>query len=108
MASPEKDKVLDKIKKLEEMIAKKKALLIREKGRLSEKERKARTRKLIQMGGLAEIAGLAEADSGFLLGYLIKAKDIEESTAEWRGLKSKGDAILEEREEARKKASKTK
>ena len=94
----------EKIKKLEELIAKKKALLVREKGRLSEKERKARTRRLIQIGGLAEIAGLVEADSGFILGYLMRAKEIEESSAEWQGLKSKGDAILKEREAARKKA----
>ena len=96
----------DKIKKLEELIAKKKALLIREKGRLSEKERKVRTRRLIQIGGLAEIAGIIEADSGFILGVLIRAKDIDPDSAEWRGLRSKGDAILKEREAARKKAQK--
>lgn len=92
----------DKVRKLEELIAKKKAELIREKGRLSEKARKDRTRKLIQIGGLAEIAGLTESDPGFLLGYLMKATQIETNSGEWKILKAKGDSVLKEREAARK------
>lgn len=101
-----KEAAAEKIKKLEEQIAKKKAALIREKGRLSEKERKARTRKLIQIGGLAELAGLADAEPGFLLGYLMEAAKVSPDSAEWRRLKAKGDSVLNEREAARKKQSK--
>ena len=97
----------DRIKKLEEQIAKKKAALIREKGRQSEKERKARTRKLIQIGGLAEVAELVDADPGFLLGHLMQAKDISPESGDWKRLKAKGDSVLKEREAARKKQSKT-
>ena len=97
----------DRIKKLEEQIAKKKAALIREKGRQSEKERKARTRKLIQIGGLAEVAELIDADPGFLLGHLMQAKDISPESGDWKRLKAQGDSVLKEREAARKKQSKT-
>ena len=97
----------DRIKKLEEQIAKKKAALIREKGRQSEKERKARTRKLIQIGGLAEVAELVDADPGFLLGHLMQGKDISPESGDWKRLKAKGDSVLKEREAARKKQSKT-
>lgn len=100
-----KEAAAKKIRRLEEQIAKKKAALIREKGRLSEKERKARTRNLIQIGGLAEIAELAESDHGFLLGYLMQAKDISPDSGDWKRLKAKGDSILKEREAARKKQS---
>lgn len=93
----------DKVRKLEELIAKKKAELIREKGRLSQKARKERTRKLIQVGGLAEIAQLGESDPGFLLGCLLKAAQVETDSGEWKILKAKGDSILKEREAARKK-----
>lgn len=94
---------LEKIKKLEEAIAKKKALLIREKGRLTEKDRKARTRKLIEIGALAEIAELLNSDKGFLLGVLLQARDISPTSSQFTELKSKGDEVLKEREVSRKR-----
>lgn len=94
---------LEKIKKLEETIAKKKALLIREKGRLSQKERKARVRKLIEIGGLADIAGLLETDPGFILGALLQAKDISPTSSRFQELKDKGSSLLKEREKSRKR-----
>ena len=97
---------MDKISKLEQQIAKKKAELIREKGKLSQKARKERTRKLIQIGGLAEVAGLSDADAGFILGHMLRAKDIDEGSGEYRSLKAKGDALLKEREAERKRKAK--
>ena len=97
---------MDKISKLEQQIAKKKAELIREKGKLSEKARKERTRKLIQIGGLAEVAGLSEADAGFILGVFLKAKDIDQESGEYRSLKAKGEVVLKEREAERKRKAK--
>ncbi len=94
---------LEKIKKLEEAIAKKKALLVRVKGSLSQKERKARTRKLIEIGGLVDIAGLTDSDHGFILGVLLKARDISPTSEKYQELKSKGDSLLKEREKARNK-----
>jgi hypothetical protein len=97
---------LERIKKLEEQIAKKRAELIRQKGRLSEKDRRARTRKLIQVGGLADIAGLLEADHGFLLGVLLNASEISLDSERWKTTKLKGDILLKERDAARKKSVK--
>jgi hypothetical protein len=93
----------DKIRKLEEAIAKKKALLVRVKGNISQKERKARTRKLIEIGGLADIAGLTDSHHGFLLGVLLKARDISPTSDKYQELKDKGDSVLKEREKARNK-----
>jgi len=103
-----KDEAVRRIKKLEEHIAKKQALLIRVKGSLSVKERKARVRRLIEIGSLAEIAELTDSPPGFLLGCLLEAKEISPESAKWRGLKARGDAILKEREAARKKKLKAK
>ena len=103
-----KEETVAHIKKLEEQIAKKQALLVRVKGSLSVKERKARVRRLIEIGSLAEIAGLTDSPPGFLLGCLLEAKDISQESAKWRGLRTKGDAILKEREAARKKKLKAK
>ena len=101
-----KQAALERIKKLEEQIAKKRAELIREKGRLSENERRARTRKMIQVGGLADIAGLLEADPGFLLGALFNASELSPDSERWRAFKLKGDTLLKEREALRQKNQK--
>jgi hypothetical protein len=72
--------------------------------------RKARTHALIQAGGLVEIAGLMELDKGTLLGALVAiSKDAsnpanEHVMNEW---KTSGDAILAEREAARKRLTLT-
>ncbi len=95
-----KEAALVRIRRLEEQVAKKKAELIRERGKLSEKERKARVRRLIQLGGLVEIAELDEADHGFLLGLLLSGKSIAAESVEWRRLKTSGDAFINERETA--------
>lgn len=96
----------EKIKKLEETIAKNTAALAREKGRFSEKERKTRVRRLIHVGGLAEMVDLLDADSGFLLGCLMGAATISPDSERWKGLKAKGDALLKVQEAASKKAAK--
>jgi len=64
--------------------------------------RKARTRALIQAGGLVEIAGLLRLDKGALLGALLdvkKAAASGDNSARW---KAAGDALLAERENASK------
>ena len=91
----------ERIKRLEETIARKKAELVRTRGLVSERERKARLRRLIHIGALVEIAELDGADEGFLLGLFLSGKEIPKGTSEWKRLKNSGDAILKEREGAR-------
>jgi hypothetical protein len=96
MSQKEKDS-LDKIKKLEVLIAKKKALLIREKGRLTEKERKARNKKLIALGSLIETAGLLEADESFILGLLLSGKEVLPESNRYSEMSDKGAVVLKEK-----------
>jgi hypothetical protein len=60
--------------------------------------RKARTRSLIEAGGLCEVAGVLDLDKGTLLGGLLAVKNAlstrPENAANW---KSSGDAELAKR-----------
>lgn len=61
--------------RLARLLEQKKALeakISREQGMLRERERKARTRRLIEYGGLVAIAGLDEEDKGTVLGVLLE------------------------------------
>lgn len=61
-------------------------------------ERKARTRRLIELGGLVELAELSGTDKGTLLGMLLAGKsamDKPEVAGKW---KTQGDSLLAERE----------
>jgi Conjugal transfer protein TraD len=61
--------------RLVRLLEQKKALeakISREQGMLRERERKARTRRLIEYGGLVAIAGLDEEDKGTVLGLLLE------------------------------------
>ncbi len=95
-----------RIKKLEEQIAKKQAALVRAKGRLSDKERRAKNRKLFQAGRLVEAAGLLDADPGFLLGQLLAGADLSPTSERWKAIKAKGQAAQKEAERAKKKTKK--
>lgn len=66
----------------------------------SEAERKARTRRLIELGGLVELAGLAESDRGVLLGLLLAAAKSDAATV--ASAKRAGDEMLAAREAGRK------
>ena len=61
--------------RLARLLEQKKALeakISREQGLLRERERKARTRRLIEYGGQVAIAGLDEEDKGTVLGLLLE------------------------------------
>lgn len=95
--------------------AEKKARAAREKLQALRKEqdrkarteaRKARNLALFQVGGLVEIAGLLEMDKGALLGALLTIAEPLQQDAEspqFQQWKQRGDALLAEREAARKK-----
>ena len=95
-----------RIKKLEEQVARKQAELVRAKGRLSDKERRAKNRQLFQIGRLVEAAGLLDADPGFLLGHLLKGADIDPGTERWKSLKARGDTAKKELERSKKTTKK--
>lgn len=88
---------LEKIKKLEEQIAKKKAALQLTQARIKERERKTRTRRLIEIGGLADIAGISDIDKGALLGAFIHVSEKLKDNLAFSKFKAEGDATLKER-----------
>ena len=59
--------------------------------------RKARTRELIQVGGLADIAGLMESEPGALLGFFLQAKVMLEDEVTYQQLKIIGDKVVKDR-----------
>lgn len=65
----------------------------------AEKERKARTRRLIELGGLADIAGVGEFDKATLLGMLAQLHQIDDYEREM--MRQRGAGIFEEREAAK-------
>lgn len=67
------------------------------------KKRKAREREIFAYGGLCEIAGLIGTDKGAVLGVLLwAAKKFQEDPEALQGFKTRGDAVMAEREAARK------
>ena len=67
------------------------------KNRAAIDSRKARTRELIQVGGLAEIAELLECEPGALLGFFLQAKVMLEDEVTYNQLKIIGDKVLKDR-----------
>lgn len=96
------DKGTARIKKLEEDIKKKQLALQLAQGRIKERERKQRTRRLIEIGGLADIAGIADLDKGALLGAFLSVSKMIEDKLAYSKMKTEGDKILNEREKERK------
>lgn len=90
-------RLLEKKEKIEKQIA-------QEKSKLNEKKRKERTRHLIQIGGLAEIAKIDIHDKGVLLGAFCeifeKLRNGDQTVVQqWKTI---GDRILSQREKQRK------
>lgn len=69
-------------------------------------ERKQRTRELIQLGGLVDIAGFREIDKGALLGLLLQGKELLKDEATFKNLKHLGDRTLATRAGTRREDSK--
>lgn len=67
-----------------------------------ESERKARTRHLIQLGALFEIAHLDQRDPAELLGVLIKTAEIDPNDMKWQIWKELGQDTLNKRKKTEK------
>ncbi len=65
----------------------------------AEKERKARTRRLIEFGGLVDIAGVGEYDRAVLLGMLASIPDLRDHELEQ--MRQRGSDLFAEREAAK-------
>lgn len=96
------DKGTARIKKLEEEIKKKQLALQLAQARIKERERKQRTRRLIEIGGLADIAGIADIDKGALLGAFLSVSKMIGDELAYSKMKAEGDKILSAREKERK------
>ena len=72
MTTPRLDAAQQRLARLLEQKKALEAKISREQGLLRERERKARTRRLIEYGGLVAIAELDEEDKGTVLGLLLE------------------------------------
>ncbi|MEM9272600.1 MAG: conjugal transfer protein TraD [Cyanobacteria bacterium P01_F01_bin.143] len=99
----EAEKIRQKLHSLEQKRRQLSDRLAREKARLKERERKQRTRTLIEIGGLAEIAGLTEVDKGALLGGMLEVAHLLQDKTTFEMLKAKGSSLLLERSVNRKR-----
>ena len=87
-----------RLEKLQEKQAELKAQISREEARIRENERKARTRCLIEYGGLVDIAELTSVDKGTVLGMFLEgARCIREGDEVVKQWKRAGDKMLGER-----------
>lgn len=74
--------------------------------KINAQERRQRTRELIELGGLAEIAGFRGFDKGALLGVLLQGREMLKDEATYKNLKQLGDSTLQSRASKRRENSK--
>lgn len=71
----------------------------------AKKKRAEENQRKFQAGGLVQLAGLLDADKGFLLGALLMAADRKNDADFFVNVKLRGDKLLAEREHDRKSKS---
>lgn len=72
----------------------------------NKKLRKARDKQLYDYGGLVDVAGLIDTDKGAVLGVLLWAsKAFKDSPEKLDSFKKSGNAVLAQRETARKRVA---
>ncbi len=91
------DQAESKILRLKEKKRKVDVQIAREEAKLKERRRKERTRRLIEVGGLAERAGILDLDSSALLAGFIQLAELCRDEPTFRALKQQGEAILTKR-----------
>ena len=106
MSQPTMEAVQQRLDTLQRQKKELEAKISREHGRLRERERKARTRRLIEYGGLVAIAELDTEDPGMVLGMMLEgAQRLREDETICTQWKTKGDRVLAERVAASSKAA---
>ena len=98
--TPDQEKKLNALIKAEKAIdrANKQKIAVRKLlNAEKEVERKARTRHLIQLGALFEIANLDQRDPAELLGILLKTAEIDPNDMKWQIWKDLGLEVLKQR-----------
>ncbi|NEQ52898.1 MAG: conjugal transfer protein TraD [Leptolyngbya sp. SIO3F4] len=99
-------KIKEQIQRIEQRMEADRQKVFTLKAKEKEQQRKARTRRLIELGGLVEIAGLTEIERGALLGLLLENRDRLQDEATYRNLKQLGNAELNRRAQTRKTTKK--
>ena len=94
---------LDKLRQQHQALM---AKISQKEGRIREKERKARNRRLYDYGGLVELAELTDHDKGMVLGLLLDgAQRIASDDPLIRQWKRIGDQLLDQRAAERRAAN---
>ena len=100
------ERLRKQVKKIGQQIEEKQQKLRVAQQKLKKQERKQRTRELIQLGGLADIAGFRGMDTGAVLGAFLQAMDLLKDEATYKNLKHLGDNTLASRAGRRRDRSK--
>ena len=91
------ERLRKQVKKIGQQIEEKQQKLKVTQQKLKKQERKQRTRELIQLGGLADIAGFRGMDTGAVLGAFLQGVELLKDEATYKNLKHLGDSTLASR-----------
>lgn len=91
------------LEKIRQLKARKAQVEARAKAEEVKRKRSEENQRKYEIGGLVKLAGLLGADKGALLGGLLMVADRLNSSPDWAAqVKTRGDALLAEREHGRK------
>jgi hypothetical protein len=94
-------KELDRLKRLEDQFAKKKAALIAAKGHIKELDRKNRTKRIFKVGTLTQTAQIFEHDDAALLGGFLHLAKIMADKDTLKKFKVVGQKMISEAKKAK-------
>ncbi|MEM7063937.1 MAG: conjugal transfer protein TraD [Cyanobacteria bacterium P01_B01_bin.77] len=100
------ERLRKRVKKIGQQIEKSRQEMRIAQQQLKKQERKKRTRELIQLGGLADIAGFRGMDTGAVLGAFLQGIELLKDEATYKNLKHLGDKTLARRAGRRRDRSK--
>lgn len=96
-------KAAEALAMLKQLKARKAQVEARAKAEEAKRKRSEENQRKYEVGGLVKLAGLLGTDKGALLGGLLMVADRLNSSPDWAAqVKTRGDALLAEREHGRK------